>query len=192
MSENVAKAQLLNFILSKKYGAEVQRNPIIENHCKALDAPAALSGFGSDLSQEELERWLAGVESILPIQDEKIQDLVFGMLYSSDLFPKLLKSKSFKPGPVSELYKSRFEANKKYLAEFNSKDQGKIKINMPKVVVTRFPPEPSGSPHRAREGSVSQPVHGQRWKDAGQIRRHESREGEQGVREFYSGGPEAS
>jgi len=147
MSENVAKAQLLNFILSKKYGAEVQRNPIIENHCKALDAPAALSGFGSDLSQEELERWLAGVESILPIQDEKIQDLVFGMLYSSDLFPKLLKSKSFKPGPVSELYKSRFEANKKYLAEFNSKDQGKIKINMPKVVVTRFPPEPSGYLH---------------------------------------------
>lgn len=147
MSENVAKAQLLNFVLSKKYGAEEQRNPIIENHCCALNAPKELSGFRSDFTREELEKWLLDVEKILPVDDEKIQDLIFGILYSSDIFPKLAKSKDFGFSLVTGLYRSRFDANKKYLAEFNSKDQGKIKINVPKVVVTRFPPEPSGYLH---------------------------------------------
>ncbi|ELA42946.1 glutamine-tRNA ligase [Vittaforma corneae ATCC 50505] len=147
MSENVAKAQLLNFILNKKYGAKEQSNPIIENQIKALNAPGCLLGFRSDFTVDELNHWLAELESIFPIQEEILQDLIFGMLYGSEVFQKLAKAKDFKFASISKLYKSRFETNRKYLAEFNSKDQGKINIHAPKRIVTRFPPEPSGYLH---------------------------------------------
>ncbi|KAM0681755.1 glutamate--tRNA ligase [Glugoides intestinalis] len=147
MTENIAKAQFLNFLLKKKHQAEVQRSPIIENQINALSAPSYLHQFKSDLPKEDLETCLKELERNLPIKDDIIEDLIFGILYSSEAFPKMVKAKDFSFPSISELYKSRFDQNKKYLCEFNAKDQGKIKINAPKHVVTRFPPEPSGYLH---------------------------------------------
>ena len=138
MSENVAKAKLLNYVLSKKHGTEECSNPIIENQIKALNGPNCLLGFRSDFTADEMNEWLANLEDVLPIQKDILQDLIFGILYSSDIFPKLIKSKDFNFTKIRDLYKLRFEINKKYLADFNSKDQGKIKINAPKKIVTRF------------------------------------------------------
>lgn len=147
MSENIAKAQFLNFLLQKKHQAEVQSNPVIENQINALSAPNYLHEFKSDFTKEQLEIWLNELEKNLPVNEEIIQDLIFGILYSSEVFPKFVKAKDFNYPNVAELYKSKFEQNKKYLCEFNAKDQGKIKITAPKNVVTRFPPEPSGYLH---------------------------------------------
>lgn len=147
MAENVAKALFLNFLLKKKHNLEEKKNPIIENQMKALNAPDYLHDFRSDFTKEELEAWLANLDKNLPVESNVMKDLIFGMLYSSDIFPKLVKAKDFPFKNVLELYKSRFDENKKHICEFNSKDQGKIKISVPKMVVTRFPPEPSGYLH---------------------------------------------
>lgn len=147
MSENVSKAQFLNFLLKEKHGIEEQKNPIIASHVQNLNGPTIFSDCNADILEEEMTSWLQSIEKLFPLNDKILEDLLFGILYSSELFIKMLKSKSIKSEIITEFYKSKFQENKKYMMLFNNKDQGKLKINVPKKIVTRFPPEPSGYLH---------------------------------------------
>lgn len=147
MSENIEKAQFLNFLLSKKHGVKQKQNPIIEGHIKELWESGALCGFSSSMAMEDMTPWLLSLESAMPVGEPILRDLVFGVLYSSDVFRKMAKSKTFEFPLIADLYTTQLKENKKYLMEYNSKGQGKVKINAPKRIVTRFPPEPSGLLH---------------------------------------------
>lgn len=147
MAENVAKAEFLNFMMFSKHAIPKQESPVIMNQVEFLKAPVILKSFNSDFSDEELDKWLSELENILPVDNDQISDLIFCILYNSDLFIKSIRSKDFKYIKVADLYRSKFQENKKYLMEFNKRDQGKINISAPPKIKTRFPPEPSGYLH---------------------------------------------
>jgi len=147
MSENILKGQFLNFLLKEKYKIAEEKNPIIENHLARQNAPKILREFSSKKTPEDVSSWIAELESSLPFTEEITNDLAFGVLYSSDVFIKMYKSKNRQQSPVFELYKAELEKNKKYIIEFSKKDQTKLKISVPKRITTRFPPEPSGYLH---------------------------------------------
>lgn len=147
MSENVSKAEFINYLLDKKHGSKPKPTPIIFSQCDALEASDVLKSFDSDFSSEELFQWLERVELLIPSDDNKINDLIFGILYSSETFIKMIRDKEFGLPKISQFYKDRFQENKKFIAEFNKQGQGRININVPQRVVTRFPPEPSGYLH---------------------------------------------
>lgn len=147
MAENVAKAEFLNYLLLEKHGIPNKESPIIESHADALNAPAVLKNFDTDFSPDHLNAWLSRLDEYLPVESPVFRDLIFGILYSSDAFVKLIRNKDFKYVKIAELYRAQFQDNKKYLVEFNKKDKGKININAPATIITRFPPEPSGHLH---------------------------------------------
>lgn len=147
MAENVAKAEFLNYLLNAKHNVEKQPSPIISSQVTALNAPDAFKDFDADFSVVHLESWLKKLEDQLPLNDAVLNDLAFGILYSSESFIKMLRNKNIEFTKVAELYRNQFNENKKYLVEFNKKDGGKININAPAHIVTRFPPEPSGYLH---------------------------------------------
>ncbi|KAI5147944.1 glutamyl-tRNA synthetase [Enteropsectra breve] len=147
MSENVAKAQFLNFLLKKKHGSDEYEEHITHSHIKRLKGPEILNEFDADFTEEQLKAWLEKLENSLPVEDAELADLIFCILYSSKTFAKMIKDKSFSFVKTLSLYKTSFEANKKYIMEYNKKEKASININAPVSVVTRFPPEPSGYLH---------------------------------------------
>lgn len=147
MAENVAKMEFLNYLMNSKHGMESQSSPVIANFIKVLDAPQVLGEFSADCTGSELDAWLDKLRTVLPIEEERLADFVFAILYSSDVFVKAVRSKEFGHPEVAEFYKTQMVANKKHMALFNKKECGRININAPARVVTRFPPEPSGYLH---------------------------------------------
>ncbi|KAI5169163.1 glutamyl-tRNA synthetase [Pancytospora epiphaga] len=147
MGENVSKTEFLNYLLLNKHGISAKSPPIIASHAEALNSPDFVKEFSTDFDKEALDLWLARLGDYLPVEDAVFKDLIFGMLYSSDSFVKMIRNKDFAHSDVAKLYKEQLMENKKYLAEFNKGERGKINISAPARVVTRFPPEPSGYLH---------------------------------------------
>ncbi|KAL6120709.1 hypothetical protein NUSPORA_02517 [Nucleospora cyclopteri] len=149
MYENVAKSEFVNFLMNKKHSLELEKQPVLENLVKKFAFPAFFNEFNSEFKIEDLNVFLDKIDLFLKEKTfhEKEEDLLFGILYSCSLFTKAVKQKTFAYKEIADFYKKSFTANRKYMMEFNSKDQGKFDIAVPKEVVTRFPPEANGYLH---------------------------------------------
>ncbi|ORD94442.1 SYEC [Enterospora canceri] len=149
MYENVAKSEFVNYLLNKKHGKELVSKPILEKHVDREHLGEIFCGFNSEFTGEELHKFIISVQEYLIKTDlnDVQKDLVFGILYSCTGFVKEVKKKGFRYKEISDFYKMQFDANKKYMMQYNAKDKGKISISAPKNVVTRFPPEASGYLH---------------------------------------------
>ena len=148
MFENSAKADFINFLMHKKYGRDKQSKPILKNFATDVKLNEVFLNYNSEFTTDELYKYLDGISPILETEltDEQ-KDIAFGLLYSCTAFTKCVKKKDFEYKKVAVFYKAQFETNKKYMAEYNKKDHGKVNISAPKNVVCRFPPEASGYLH---------------------------------------------
>ncbi len=147
MFENISKAEFLNLLLFEKYKIPKREPPIILSQIEHTNSPDLLKEYDGDMSVEAIDVWLRKVEEALPFKNEIHEDVLFGILYSSDIFVKKFRSKSIDSNKVVDFYKEHMEKNKKYIVMFNKTGGGKIKITAPTRILTRFPPEPSGYLH---------------------------------------------
>lgn len=136
MTENLETCKFLNFLMHEKYSIEEKPNPVIENHARSL-------GFTGKTQP------LESVESLVsadPEMSHQIADFLFCILYTSE-DAKKIKAKEFHLKNLKEFYGNKVVENKSFIAKYNKINQTKVKVNIPKLVVTRFPPEPSGYLH---------------------------------------------
>lgn len=150
MYENTAKAQFVCYLMGNKHNQLQAKAPFLKNLSVKNNLPLFFNEYNSEFTENELFQWLKKLSDFLKEENEISEakkDLIFGFLYSCAIFTKLVKKKEFEFQDIAVFYKKLFEENKKYMCEFNKKDQGKININAPKEIVCRFPPEASGFLH---------------------------------------------
>ncbi|EOB12057.1 cytoplasmic glutamyl-tRNA synthetase [Nosema bombycis CQ1] len=136
MSSQNPKEDFVNFFMNSKYGLPKESNP--KDHF-INQIPV----FNDNISF---------LHSLKNINNESLQkqDLLFCFLNLNPPLLKILKDKK-ENDKYPELviwYKEKFEENKKYLKEFNTRKVEDIKVDTnPQIIITRFPPEPSGFLH---------------------------------------------
>lgn len=154
------REELINFILSRKYGRTSQDPPVYSNALTNISSgvPDSLMRvirlYSVEMNKDEGAKFLVLLNSeIKEVESEELKDIIFGMINMNQILNKLIKDKKEmgRFPDVCEVYAEQFKINKNLLREFNSSsksDQGKLDIETPDgVVITRFPPEPSGYLH---------------------------------------------
>nr|XP_013180936.1 unnamed protein product [Papilio xuthus] len=136
MSSQNPKEEFVNFLMNSKYGLPKESNP--KDHF-INQIPV----YNDDISF---------LHSLKNINNESLQkqDLLFCFLNLNPPLLKILKDKkeNEKFPELVTWYKEKFEENKKYLKEFNTRKVEDVKVDTnPQIVITRFPPEPSGFLH---------------------------------------------
>ncbi|EOB13382.1 Glutamyl-tRNA synthetase, cytoplasmic [Nosema bombycis CQ1] len=136
MSSQNSKEEFVNFLMNSKYGLPKESNPKDHfiNQIPVYNDNILFLHSLKNINNESLQK----------------QDLLFCFLNLNPPLLKILKDKK-ENEKFPELviwYKEKFEENKKYLKEFNTRKVEDVKVDTnPQIVITRFPPEPSGFLH---------------------------------------------
>lgn len=142
MLENIETSKFLNYLLKTKYEIAEESNPVIENHLKGLKINTIILDFTSQDFLSNLNNFLA-TNHLSNIE----KDFLFCLLFTNEEILKKIKPKTSEFNLVRDLYGDSYKQNIKFINEYNLRGMPKLNINLPKKIVTRFPPEPSGYLH---------------------------------------------